>query len=126
MNTVLPPEFVGLPPTTDVATPEQRLVVAERYVSELLRGYQAAGSAINRLEIHLFSLFKIVLDKDIMTWNSFVEARDELQNHEDLVDFWDVREEVELLAKVRAEAEAAAEAAKKEEEASSPEEPSTV
>jgi hypothetical protein len=106
----LPPEFVGLPPATEAPTPEERLVVAEKYVSELLRGYQAAGQAINRLETHLFSLFKILLDNESMTWEGFVEARDSLVQHEDLLDYWDVKEIAEKLNK-EAQAQEAAKAA---------------
>jgi len=104
MHTVLPPEFVGLPPSEGELSPEDRLIVAERYVSELLRGYHAAGQAINRLETHVFSLFKVLLDNNIMSWEGFSEARDELQKHDDLEEFWDIKEEVARLAKIAEEA----------------------
>lgn len=120
----MPPEFVGLPPATEIPSAEERLAVAERYVSELLRGYQAAGQAINRLETHLFSLFKILLSNESMTWEGFVDARESLMEHEDLTEFWGVKEIAEALDKKRAEEAEAAEEEKDESTPSSDEESS--
>lgn len=91
----LPPEFVGLPPAQQEQSAEERLVIAERYISELLRGYQMAGQAINRLETHLFSLFKICFDKEIMDWPKFMAAQEGLMKNEDLLTFWQVKEEAD-------------------------------
>lgn len=92
----LPPEFVGLPPVSEVEngtlTPDQRLVVAERYIAELLRGYQMAGNAINRLETHTFSLVKVILDSDLTTWDGFQRAQRELAGYEDLLVYWGIKE----------------------------------
>jgi len=51
-----------------------------------------AGQAINRLETHLFSLVKIVLDSDLTTWEGFQAAQKELQGEEDLLVYWKVKE----------------------------------
>lgn len=92
----LPPEFVGLPPASEAEggalTPDQRLVVAERYIAELLRGYQMAGNAINRLETHTFALVKVILDADLTTWDGFLRAQKDLQGYEDLLVYWGVKE----------------------------------
>ena len=54
-----------------------------------------AGQAINRLETHLFSLFKLCFDKEIMNWDSFMEAQKGLMKNEDLLVFWGVKEEAD-------------------------------
>lgn len=95
----LPPEFVGLPPAQETQSAEERLVVAERYIAELLRGYQMAGQAINRLETHLFSLFKVCFDKELMNWDSFMEAQKGLMKNEDLLAFWEVKDEADAYSR---------------------------
>jgi len=95
--------------TNKEMTTEERLVVAERYVSELLRGYQMAGVAINRLENHLFAVFKILLEKGVYSFDEFQTAQEALGTHEDLLVYWGVRT-AEEAAQAQAAAQAAAQA----------------
>lgn len=66
--------------------------MAERYIAELLKGYQMAGNAINRLETNCFALVKIILDNDVSTWDGFVRAQKDLQGYEDLLVYWGIKE----------------------------------
>jgi len=50
-----------------------------------------AGVAINRLENHLFSIKKLLLDKGIYSFDEFRTAQEELGKHEDLLVYWGVK-----------------------------------
>ena len=67
-----------------------RVVVAEQVVSELLKGFNMAGHAINRLESFTFVLVDLILKNNIASIGDIRELQLKLQGFEDLNDFWGV------------------------------------
>jgi hypothetical protein len=67
-----------------------RVMVAEQLLNELLKGFGMAGQAVNRLESFTFSLVALIIKKEIASIDEIRELQKELQQHEDLNEFWGV------------------------------------
>lgn len=49
-----------------------------------------SGQAINRLESFTFTQMKVMLEKELATFREFHDMQKELQNHDNLHNFWGV------------------------------------
>jgi len=73
-------------------TTEQRLAMCEHFLAEAMKGYQLAGQAINRLESYTFVLVDLILKNDVATFDELKVLQEKLGDHDDLLEFWGVKE----------------------------------
>tara|TARA_Y100000114_G_C11763332_1_gene331236 strand:+ start:1055 stop:1282 length:228 start_codon:yes stop_codon:yes gene_type:complete len=67
--------------------------MTEHYLAEAMKGYQLAGQAINRLESYTFCLVNLILKNDIATFEELKNLQVQLGNHDDLLEFWGVKDQ---------------------------------
>lgn len=75
------PELASLPVET-------RLALAEEALGQVFGSLELASEAINRLEVFLFSLIRVLNQSESITLEQLEEARVLLKDHDDLVAFW--------------------------------------
>jgi len=80
------------PPNPEEMTTEQRLAMCEHFLAEAMKGYQLAGQAINRLESYTFVLVDLILKNDVATFDELKVLQEKLGDHDDLLEFWGVKE----------------------------------
>lgn len=68
----------------------QRLGVLENLVTEMMKGFQMSGQAINRLESFTFTQIKVMLDSELVTFADLTAKQKQLQGFDNLHDFWGV------------------------------------
>ena len=68
----------------------QRISICENLLTELMKAFQMSGQAINRLETFTFAQVKVMLQEEQISFGNFIELQKDLQNHDDLHDYWGV------------------------------------
>ena len=69
-------------------TTDEKVSAHEVVLTDLLRGYEVIGMAINRLERYAFSLVKAVIDSGAITYEGLEKNAEELAEHTSLLEFW--------------------------------------
>lgn len=69
---------------------EEIIAVQSLMIKDLMEAYQLAGKAINRLETFTFSLVKVILDNNLITYEELSNHCKSLAETETLEEFWGV------------------------------------
>ena len=69
---------------------EEKLRTHEAFLSEMYQNIEQVGMAIQRMESFTFSMVKVLLDKNVTTFNELENLASKLHDHESLTKYWGV------------------------------------